>query len=187
MKRFLLLSIALLLSACSSLKGPTQPPEEELRGSLDNSWQFSGRAGIRQGNSADSASIDWSQQDDAFEIRLSGPLGQGGALISGNDSRVEMRVAGEDELYRGSSPEEVMYQALGWYLPVSQARYWVQGRPAPGYDYTVLPTQPGFEQLGWRVEIQRLTPVTPSLTLPGKLEFSYNDLSVKLVIRTWQP
>ncbi|SEG75992.1 lipoprotein insertase outer membrane protein LolB [Marinobacterium lutimaris] len=187
MTRILLLSIALLLSACSSIQSPPTAPDANLQGKLDNDWQFSGKAGIRQGNSADSANIDWHQQDQAYEVRLSGPLGQGGAVISGDSNSVEMQVSGESETYRGRTPEEVMYQALGWYLPVSQARYWVQGLPDPAYPSTPLSDASGFEQLGWRVEIQRLTEVNPDLILPGRLEFTYQDLRLRLVIRDWQP
>lgn len=187
MTRVLLLSIALLLSACSSLQAPPPAPDANLQGKLDNDWQFTGKAGIRQGNSADSANIDWHQQDSAYEVRLSGPLGQGGAVISGNNSGVELQVSGEDEIFHGATPEEVMYKALGWYLPVSQARFWVQGLPDPAYPSTELTDANGFEQLGWRIEIQRLSEVNPDLILPSRLEFSYDDLRVRLVIRDWQP
>ncbi len=183
----LALSFALLLSACSSFQATPPAPDSELTGKLDNDWRFTGKAGIRQGNSADSANIDWHQQESAYEVRLSGPLGQGGAVISGDPRGVELQVSGEEETFRGSTPEEVMYQALGWYLPVSQARYWVQGLPDPAYPSVALTDANGFEQLGWRIEIQRFTQVNPDLTLPGKLELSYKDLRVRLVIRDWQP
>ena len=90
MTRVLLLSIALLLSACSSIQTPPTAPDASLQGKLDSDWQFTGKAGIRQGSSADSANIDWHQQDQAYEVRLSGPLGQGGAVIRGDNRGVEI-------------------------------------------------------------------------------------------------
>ncbi|MBR9884114.1 MAG: outer membrane lipoprotein LolB [Oceanospirillales bacterium] len=185
--RGLLLLAALLLSACSTLPPPSQAPEGSLRGSLGDDWQFEGKAGIRQGEHANSANVDWEQQGDHFDIRLSGPLGQGGMQIVGDDTGVTMQVSGEPEPYQADTPEAVMQQALGWHLPVSQARYWVQGRPDPNIPYQLLSDTEGFEQSGWRIEIQRMTPINENLVLPGRLEFRYSDLSIRLVIRNWTP
>lgn len=185
--RWLLIAAALLLSACSTLQPPPAGPDTQLQGRLGPNWLFEGKAGIRQGAHADSASIDWRQQGEQFEIRLSGPLGQGGMQIEGGPDGVNMQVSGEAETYRAATPEGVMQQALGWHLPVSQARFWVQGRPDPDYPFSPLTGTDGFEQLGWRIDIQRLTQISDLLVLPTRLEFSYDDLRIRLVIREWQP
>jgi len=186
-KRLALLAMTLLLAACGTLQPPTSTPVGDLQGQLGPNWLLEGKAGIRQGEHANSATVDWQQRGDRFDIRLSGPLGQGGMQIEGNPTGVSMQVSGETEPYRAATPEAVMQQALGWHLPVSQARYWVQGRPDPNYPFRALADAEGFEQLGWRIEIQRLTRVSDALVLPGRLEFNYADLHIRLVIRNWQP
>lgn len=184
MRRLLLAATALTLGACSTLQPPA--PVGDIQGTVGSRWQFDGKVGIRQGQRADSAGMEWQQDGEAFRIHLSGPLGQGGMQIEGNKEQVTLEIAGESEPYRGDSPEAVMQQALGWHLPVSQAQYWVQGRPAPHYPFKPLTGIQGFEQLGWHVEIQRTADITNSLTLPSKLEFTYADLRIRLVIRQWQ-
>ena len=49
-------------------------------------WHIKGKIGIKQGDEGGSAYLDWIQSQDSFHITLSGPLGQGTTIISGNTS-----------------------------------------------------------------------------------------------------
>ena len=186
MKQLLLIPLILLLNACSLLT-PSQPPQPlSTTGDAGDEWQLSGRIAIRQGQHADSANIDWSQTPTLYRIELSGPLGQGGARILGSPAGVTLQVNGDDRRYRGATPEAVMQQALGWYLPISQAHYWVQGRPDPAYPFSALPDASGFSQLGWRIELRRVTQLPQGIVLPELLELRYDDLRLRLLIHDWQ-
>jgi outer membrane lipoprotein LolB len=184
--RWLLIPVLLLLSACSTLPPPAPPGDMTITGSAGDEWQLSGRVAIRQGQRADSASIDWAQLREHYRIELSGPFGQGGARIDGNAANVTLQIAGDDRRYHGDTPEAVMQQALGWYLPVSQAFYWVQGRPDPSYPHRPLAEAIGFHQLGWQIEVRRVVQLRPDLVLPALLELRYGDLRLRLLIRQWQ-
>lgn len=186
MNRLWLLPLILLLNACSILT-PSQPADHlQMTGSAGDQWQLSGRVAIRQEQRADSASIDWQQNHADYLIELSGPLGQGGARIEGTPGAVTLQLSGDDTLYRGTTPEAVMQQALGWYLPVSQAHYWIQGRPDPAYPATPLSDGVGFSQLGWQIELRRTTSAAPDLVLPELIEFRYGTLRLRLLIHQWQ-
>lgn len=186
MKSLLLIPLFLLLQACSLL--PPAEPDEALAvvGSAGQNWELEGRVAIRQGQRADSASINWSQQLHQYRIELSGPLGQGGARILGSENAVSLELSGDEHPYLGATPEAVMQQALGWYLPVSQALYWVQGRPDPEQPFTPLSDASGFHQLGWQIRLRQVTRLSPDLVLPRLLELSHGDLRLRLLIRQWR-
>lgn len=185
--RLLLPLLAMLLSACSTLQPPpavTGP----LRGTLPQDWSLRGKIGIRQQQHSDSAALDWQQQGKQYDIRLSGPLGQGGVHIQGAPGQVSMQVSGEDQTATAATPEALMQARLGWSLPLSEANYWVQGRPAPDYPSTPLNNRRGFHQLGWDVEIIRLSRTTlagQDLVLPSLLRMRYGELTITLAIAQW--
>lgn len=141
----LLACIALLLSACAS-QMPDQssqlPPipaapsiqsqwqeYQQLLGSLEF-WNLEGKLGIRTPNDSGSAHLNWKQRPEQFAIHLSGPLGQGSIWIRGDDTQVSLERSGEETLY-ATTPEQLMYNAMGWWLPVSDLHFWVKGIPAP--------------------------------------------------------
>lgn len=186
MTRLLALALFALLTGCAGVQAPPASQNDQLRGNPGHDWTLEGKAAIRSGESSNTAYIDWQQQGERFKIIVSGPLGQGGARIEGGPGLVSLSLPGEEQPLTGPNPESVMQQALGWHLPVSQASYWVTGRPAPD-----LPSQPlssggpGFEQQGWQVGILRLTDISDQLTLPSRLDFRYADIRIRLVIGHW--
>lgn len=127
--------IAFLLAACAS--APGQDPalhEWELRRNLlqdMNNWSFSGRIAVREGDEAHTARIDWEQENEHYLIKVWGTLSVGYTEISGRPGYVSLEQRGAEALVAGS-PEELVYDQLGYDLPVSELKYWVRGIPAPG-------------------------------------------------------
>lgn len=189
MRRRLLCLLPLLwLAACSTLPPPAPMPEGGPSAPLLQHWSIQGKLGVRQQQRADSATLNWQQHEQAYQIRLSGPLGQGALTLNGTPQRVEMLGAGDDAPLVARTPEALMQAQLGWSLPLSQAHYWVQGRPAPEFPFSALPGKTGFNQLGWQIEILQLgqfnyagTPVS----LPTRLRLQYGDLRITLLIAQW--
>lgn len=131
-----------LLGACST--APTQPGSEK-------SWGFTGKIGLWAYGEQESANIDWRDCDNSYLIRLSGPLGVGGALIYGTGSTVSLH-RGDDTLY-ADSPEELL-ASLGWYLPVSSLRFWLRGQASPDAPYQREPeggAASSLTQAGWHI------------------------------------
>ena len=186
----LLLPLLLWLAGCSTLQPPAPAPLPALDGPLLDNWALQGKLGIRQGQRADSATLNWQQQQQHYEIRLSGPLGQGAVAISGEPNQVQMVISGEAEPILATTPEQLMQSQLGWSLPLSQAHYWVQGRPAPRFPTAPLPGGNGFSQLGWEVEVLRVVsielPDGGTINLPNRLRLQYGDLRITLLIAQWQ-
>lgn len=188
MRKWLIVLAFGLLSGCSQLAQPPVVPlsiDPQAAAQLEH-WSAEGRIGIRWSDDSQSANLNWEQEQEHYRIRLSGPLGQGGLRITGSDQGVSLQQSGEDEIHRAATPEALMQQLLGWNLPLTQARFWIRGIPAP--DTRSLPLDDGsrgFTQAGWRIEYPRLMPALGTV-LPEKLRLTRDDLRITLIINEWQ-
>ncbi len=137
--RSALIGLALLwLTACTGT--PHRPPsidpeqawqlrQQVLTGLED--WSLSGRLGIQTGHEGWHVSINWQQQQAAYTIRITAPLGQGSMMLEGDADSVLMQTS-EGESLQATDPGRLLYHQFGWRVPVTSLRYWVLGLPAPG-------------------------------------------------------
>lgn len=187
MKRLILLLLIASLAGCSQLaRQPAQAPgfDPAAIAALEN-WEVEGRIGIRFANESHSGNLSWVQQQDQYRIALTGPLGQGGLRIEGNNAGVSLRQSGDEHVYTAATPEALMQQLLGWHLPLSQARFWIRGLPDPQSPSSPLPSPAnGFTQSGWQVEYLRFTQQAGQI-LPEKLRLLHEDLRLTLVLSDW--
>src|SRR5690554_1861246 len=193
----LLFCMLLILGGCSHFS-----TQEQLSGSgqtdtwqshkqriapLD-AWQISGKLGIRSEQESGSAVIFWLQRQDYFDIRLSGPLGQGSTRLTGRQGAVSLDIANRGT-FTATTAEALMQQQLGWSLPVEHLLWWVRGLPAPQIksrvqlnDDSLLAT---LEQDQWLVEYLSYRNEN-GLQLPERIKLSGADLNITLVIKQWQ-
>ena len=193
----LLLCMLLILGGCSHFS-----TQEQLSGSgqtdtwqshkqriapLD-AWQISGKLGIRSEQESGSAVIFWLQRQDYFDIRLSGPLGQGSTRLTGRQGAVSLDIANRGT-FHAASAEELMQRQLVWSLPVENLLWWVRGLPAPNsksqlqLDSNSLLAQ--LEQDQWLVEYLSYR-TENDLQLPERIKLSGAGLTITLVIKEWQ-
>jgi outer membrane lipoprotein LolB len=184
-QRLGLLVLLLLANGCSIQSRPPLPAE--LLAMQDNiglsHWQLSGKLGIRNQQQAKSAYLNWQQCGEFFDIRLSGPLGQGGARLQGSRESVTLQTT--DKTSSASNPEQLLQQQLGWSMPISQLHYWVRGIPSPNQGYRNNPDNNGFEQAGWHISYLQLQQVD-NLTLPAKAIATHPRLKLTLLLKKWQ-
>jgi len=151
-------------------------------------WQIRGKIGVRTATDGGSAYLDWSQSFDSFYILLSGPLGQGSTIISGNPSGA--RLENSDGTFVSDSPENLVMEHTGWQIPINQLLYWVKGIPAPSGDIQMtrnaLGTLDTLQQDGWKLEFDRYGNALDSL-LPQRIKIQKDDLKVTLIIKEWLP
>lgn len=195
--RWLLAAVLVMaIGGCSGVRtAPSAPPSPELASShlatvaALRDWQLSARIGVQRDDQGFSADLDWRERDGLFELRLAAPLNGGTFALAGDADAVTLR-GPKGEHYVADSAEALMETHFGWALPVSGARHWIKGIPAP--DST--PTQEvrdaegrwtDFAQDGWRVSILDYTQVT-GMSLPRKLFLNRDDLKVRLVIKAWE-
>ena len=151
-------------------------------------WQIQGKIGVRTAADAGSAYLDWSQSFDSFYILLSGPLGQGSTIISGNPYGA--RLENSNGTHISASPQQLVYEHTGWVIPIEHLPYWVKGIPSPRgestLEYNELGTLSGLRQDGWQLEFDRYGDLLGTL-LPQRIKLQRDDLKVTLVIKEWSP
>ncbi|TPW12897.1 MAG: outer membrane lipoprotein LolB [Halothiobacillaceae bacterium] len=152
-------------------------------------WRFTGRVGVSNASESWSASIDWQESPAAQEIRVTGPVGQGAAVIKRVADGVTMSLS-NGQVYAGRSGEQLLYERLGWRVPVVGLRYWMRGIPAPQSPAQWQLDNDGralwLEQEGWKITYkgyQRLTPL--GVSLPAKLFLEHQEWQVRLVVQEW--
>ncbi len=190
------LILALLSSGCAlSPPQPTLPPDSPTINWLEhvekltllNHWRAKGKAGFKTANDGGSAYFDWAQSDDNFHIRLSGPLGQGTAILSGNDTGAKLTTS-DDQTYISDSPEQLLYERTGWYLPLQELLYWIKGLPAPFAPYQETRTPNGLIETliqgPWTLQYSRYRNHL-GIPLPGKIKITREDIRVTLAVKSW--
>jgi outer membrane lipoprotein LolB len=102
-----------------------------------------------------SAAFDLRGDAERGELRLSTPLGTTLALASWAPG--EARLVTPQGERRYADLGMLSRQVFGEDLPLRALPDWLQGRPWPGAGAAArpLPSGPGFEQLGWTVELAR--------------------------------
>ncbi len=184
----------LMLSGCGSLIQQPEPrPPADLSWEQHKArllalkhWQLSGKIGIRTTSDNHSASLNWEQDNGAYQIDMSGPLGQGGASISGKPGYIHIEIAGEGE-YEASSPERLLQDTLGWQFPVQSAHWWIKGLPAPDAPYEQQLKDNRLAQLnqnGWTIKYLRYSAGIE--VLPSKLKLARQGIQITLVIKDWK-
>lgn len=191
------LTLLLILSGCSQLSTQEQLSDPTRASSWQNhkrqvapidAWQISGKLGIRSQDNSGSAIIFWLQRQDYFDIRLSGPLGQGSTRLTGRQGAVSLEIANRGT-YQAASAEALMQQQLGWSLPVENLLWWVKGLPAPHSQSQLqlddnsllselLQDQWHIQYLSYRSE--------NGLQLPERIKLSGAGLDITLVIKEWR-
>lgn len=190
----MLVPVVLWLSACATqlpvaekLKQDSWQANREKITKLEN-WELTGRIALSMERQAWSASLQWVQAQQAYQLRIIAPMGQGSLEMQGNSRGVTMQVA-KDKLVHADSPEILLQKSFGWSVPVSGLKYWIRGIPVPDRRINKLLLDDNgrvseMEQSGWHVSYSNYTS-QGSVELPGKIVMQNGSLKLRLVIRHW--
>ncbi|WP_250655029.1 lipoprotein insertase outer membrane protein LolB [Alkalimarinus coralli] len=194
--------LLLLLQGCAStietpltLTEPVNWRETVAAVSAIDSWEISGKIGVRVPERIDSAVINsWKQKEAQFTIDLSSTIfGLGATRIEGNPNYISMTESGEEPVI-SRHPRQLIQQHIGWPLPIEQLRYWVKGIPAPvqspddKVEELKFDSQGQLSQLvqnGWQVNYSKYTP-SRSVSLPGKVVLRQQQVKITVIINDWQ-
>ncbi len=194
---WLLTALSVALSGCQILPmhpAPTTPVEsrswpEQLEhlGALED-WRIRGKIGYVGKDDSGSAYIDWVQSRDSFHITLSGPLGQGTTIISGNAQGARLD-SNSEGTFHASSPEELLANHTGMTLPVSEMYHWVKGMPTATSNQKIALTENNtlarLEQGAWIIDYSGYQPHLGNL-LPTRMKLRGHDVKITLVIKAWE-
>ena len=193
----LLLFAACAATGCARIPAETglEPPSWEVRrdGLMGlRSWVIKARVAVRYGAEAATASLFWTQREDEYQLRATGPLGGGAYVLEGRAGAVLLRGPGQ-ELERAGDAETLLLQRLGWRLPVAHLPYWVRGLPSPDLPVKALVLDEenrlgALEQGGWALQCQDYVSVEGH-QLPRRLtlrNIGRSQHSASLSIRRWE-
>ena len=197
MKHLLLfVTLVSLLAGCAVIR---QPPESEP-GVADaaawqahretlaelETWALQGRVATGQllgwtGN------LNWRQNGEDFDVRLSRPMGAGGFRASGTLDRVVIRTG--DRRMVTTEPDALVERTLGWTFPLEPLRYWGRGLPAPGdYDRISVDAQGrmvALEQDGWKIAFPEYAEPDGAPALPERIVLDNGETRIRLVVDRW--
>ena len=161
----LFVSTSLFITGCQPFVQPPAHVSQQVE--AENQFNLQGKIGVRTPHQSGSAFFTWVQQQQQFDIELSGILGVGKTQISGQPGQVTLNSAKTGLIY-AESPEELLEQATGWQAPITHLVDWVQARPATvnaqiQKDPLQRPTQ--FIEDGWTVDLS----YNDSASLPNRL------------------
>jgi outer membrane lipoprotein LolB len=200
------LVLPLVLTGCASLApsaDTTQPPPStsairtyrdsiDLAGRLSVRYQQNGKEESVHGN------FTWAQADDLTHIVLLSPLGQTLATIEVARGTATLTQAGQAPRV-ADNVDALAADALGWPLPISGLRTWLQGFAfdASGRPVTATPETTGGAAImtpdGWRIDYANwdAADVPQAPTRPKRIDLERTtaqagNVSLRIVIDNWQ-
>lgn len=195
LKQLVTLILSLYLSACATLELKEPPLNENLswnqrlqQVSQIRSWTTHGLVALRTSKQSGSSNVNWQQNSSHdYKIRLFGSFGANNATITGNKHYVELTTA-KGERRRANKPEKLIYDYLGWYIPVSNLNYWIRGIPVPGIAHTQTYDEYNhiinLKQAGWSIDYQRYTNAL-GVDLPKKINLNSANINIRIIIHSW--
>jgi outer membrane lipoprotein LolB len=149
---------ALLLSACATLEiDSVTPPQTSVQRPYSDALALDGRLSVQyQKNDKDEAihaSFNWKQTRENSAITILSPLGQILATIEVSPDMATLKQSGQ-AARSASNVDALAEQALGWPLPVSGLRNWLQGYAADANGQTFIASPANVNVTtadGWRI------------------------------------
>lgn len=188
-----LLAIALVVSGCATRKGVDLPDisqwddRSRVLSTVDE-FDFNGRIGVKAADDGFNGKLRWHQDEEAFRVTVSGPLGIGTVRIESDGNTVS--VTDKDGATTVLADVEAdLYYRYGWTIPVESLRYWALGIPDPR-----VPAETEFgdegeltrlAQRGWQVEISRYREAGGGQKMPSRVTAKSAETSVRIVIDRW--
>ncbi|WP_338292463.1 lipoprotein insertase outer membrane protein LolB [Planctobacterium marinum] len=188
MRKLLLLSLVLMLSACAT-PPKTSYQQASSSGKFPQNWQVEGRIAFKSPEEKFSAFLDWQQQQQDYQLRLSKLIGGTLLFMEQINGRVLLEI--DDNTFTDSNAERLIYEKTGWQIPVADFKYWITGRLNPNSNAVSELKRDETGRIwsfstatGWRIKYQNYK-VFSGTALPHNLVLSKDNLQLKLRISEW--
>jgi outer membrane lipoprotein LolB len=192
-----------LLVGCATVVPPTASDPAAAERAVSRPYRdkisIGGRLSVRyQQNGSDEAihgSFNWQQGADRTLVTLISPLGQTIAIIEITPSVSTLTQAGQPPR-TASNVDDLVAGALGWPLPVSGLRNWLQGFAvdADGRRFVAAPL-PNASNVttrdGWRIHYAAWQDDAGQIR-PRRIDLERStaqagDVAIRIVLDSWQP
>lgn len=196
MRRYFIVLIALIAGGCATTPPPkpVAAPEQAWdvrREALSDLrlWQLSGRISVQTGEEAAHGHLQWRQEGNRYDIRISGPFGSGTVRLAGDTSDAALWLDGQEPIH-STDPEALLYRQTGWWIPVDALRYWMVGLPDPNLESDRKLDEFGrletLRQAGWEIRFLDYEKRN-GLELPGRVFVAKGEGKVRVVVQRWNP
>lgn len=150
-------------------------------------WSILGRMSIQTPDEAWTGKLNWQQFPLNYRISFNTPTGQGAIKIRGDEDYVVLETSQGQSLI-ADDEESLLYDQLGWDLPLDKLRQWVLGTSdSKQLSEITLGETGNIQQLlypEWEVKYLRYQNVENYL-MPKKLFITGPKLKLRLVIDEW--
>ena len=195
--RATLLALPLLAAGCAGT-APRPPADTGIIRNYQQAIDITGRMSVRyQQYGRDEAlhgSFEWQQRPGRTQLTLSSPLGQTIAQIAISPDGATLTQSGQPPL-AAADADALTAQALGWPLPVSGLRDWLQGNVTERSGKKMLAT-PQDENTdivtadGWRIRYAAWD--TAAAPRPRRIDLNRStaqagEVALRLVIDSYEP
>ncbi|QOY94962.1 outer membrane lipoprotein LolB [Massilia sp. UMI-21] len=188
-RRLTLLALAAALAGCATTSTNVATVGAyrdtiDLGGRLSVNYQKDGKVESLTG------SFDWAQRPGSVDVTLANPLGQTVATIQVTPQSATLTQAGREPLTEANI-DTLTQRTLGWPLPVSGLRDWLQGYAvdAQGQRFAASPAKNEVSTRdGWRLRFVEWQDPNAAKPLPRVIHATRSaagdiqDLSIRIVI-----
>jgi outer membrane lipoprotein LolB len=163
------------------------PARQKQLNNLKN-WNLHSAIGIKNLNQRTAAHVHWQQFENNYILNITSQFNIGGVKIVGDSTGVTLWRSATNKI-SAQTPEELMYQELGWALPIDNLRYWILGLPAPklvctsqfdAYNHLIY-----LQQQGWQISYSNFISIN-NIDLPTAILINNSKLQIKVVIKKWE-
>lgn len=189
----IVLSLAVLfLAGCAHFQKPLvfKPvawKERQVGLKQITTWEMHGALSVTYDHKRDVVRFKWVQNQDNYNIHISGPLNIGGARIFGDASGVEF-CRTRKKCIKADTPEQLTLNQLGWQFPISNIRYWILALPVPCAKIDAVSVDQyghltDLHQSGWQIKYSEFqSNVVNNVNLPKVIELTNREVSIKIKV-----
>ena len=193
---------SLLLSGCATIAPPDNAEQGTSQRNYIDALELDGRMSVQyQKNEKDEAihvSFSWKQGKDRSTITILSPLGQILATIDVKPGIATLTQSGQAPR-SAADVDTLAEQALGWPLPVSGLRNWLQGFATDANNKTFIATSSNTKVLtrdGWNIQYMSWEGdsgdnQTPPQNRPKRIDLTRQTeqagkVMIRIVLDKWQ-
>ena len=199
-----LLTLISMISACSTVGKNTSEQtldrdwaQYQLEANRVATWDLRGRAVVFVENTVHQIGLSWQTSEIDYSLTLEAPFGQGVFRVESNfDGDLPFKLSlPNDRVVYGETAEAVLEEVLGWSIPVSGLHSWIKGLPDQSSDYHYRLDSEGrlrsLRQAGWQINYIDYFEVSDDGSgeqagLPRRLHLERDQITLKLVVESWQ-
>jgi len=166
---------------------PADWQEHAAAVSARSAWGLQGKIGLRAASGSGSAFLTWTQEAERYRLVLSGALGMGKLVLTGDADGVAWNDS-RGRTGRHADPDALVAAIWGWRLPVAALKYWIRGIPQPDRPVEDAefagPELTRFRQSGWLVEPAAYREVD-GIALPTRLRLEGEGAVLTVLVNRW--